>query len=143
MGTVKIVGHWEKAWRAPLEELNSWIHPLKEFGVDRFMMCPVSGIGHGRIDEYQDIKEVLDNNQDFPHVYVDEEAETDLRDFEHPENALYVFGRTQFSPYKVHFRKGVDHAIKIPSVRNNGGFWGDQTMVVVLYDRFIKEQQWQ
>lgn len=136
--TVKVVGHWERAWRSPLEEFNSWIHPLKEFGVEHFFMCPVTGVDLGRVTEFNQIKDVLDNNQLLTHVYVDEQAEEDLQEFTHPEHALYIFGKTQFSPYKLHYRPDIDKAVKIPSIKNGGGFWGDQTMAIILYDRYIK-----
>ena len=134
--TVKVVGHWERAWRSPLEEFNSWIHPLREFGVDEFYMCPVSGIDRPRVKERQEVLNVFEENPDLVRVFVDEDADVELQDFVHPENALYVFGKTQFSP--LIYKREEDLSVKIPTIANNGGFWADQTLCMLFYDRYIK-----
>jgi hypothetical protein len=135
--TVKIVGHWEKSWKSPMEEYNSWIHPLREFGIDRFYMSPISGID-GWVDERASITEVFNENPDLVRVYVDESATVELSAFVHPENAIYVLGRTSYAPFKTEYRPGIDLAVKISSVRNAGGFWGDQALILILYDRLMK-----
>jgi len=140
--TVKVVGHWELGWRSPINEFDVWIHPLKEFGLDEFYMVPVSGISKSRCLEKTNLQEVFaeTDQQNFERVFVDENATVELPDFNHPTNALYVIGRTGFSPYMTEFREGIDHAVKIPSMVNNGGFWGEQAAIMILYDRFLKER---
>jgi hypothetical protein len=135
--TVKVVGQWERHWKSPMEEYNTWIHPLREFGIDDFYMCPISGIS-GHVKERVGLSEVFDENPDLTRVYIDESAEVKLSDFVHPENALYVIGKTSYSPFKTEFRVDIDKAVKIPSLRNMGGFWGDQALILILYDRFLK-----
>jgi hypothetical protein len=135
--TVKIAGHWETAWRAPLEEFNDWLHPLQEFGITEFYMSPVTGIAKGRVLERQFIDNVFEETEELTRVYVDEAATVELPEFEHPEHALYIMGKTTFSPYLTHRREG-DLAVKIPSVTNGGGFWGHSAISIVLYDRFLK-----
>lgn len=136
--TVKILGHWELAWKAPLQEFDTWIHPLKEFGIENFYMCPVTGIDKSRVIEKASIEEVLAENPTLTRVYVDERATVNLADFQHPDNALYIMGKTTYSPYLTNFNPETDLAVKIPSVNNSGGFWGDQAVIMVLYDRFLK-----
>lgn len=135
--TVKVVGQWERAWKSPMEEYNSWIHPLREFGLNTFYMCPVTGID-GHVDERRSVNEVFDENPDLVRVYIDETAGVELPNFVHPVDALYVVGKTSFAPYKTEFREGIDLAVKVPSVANTGGFWGEQALFIILYDRYIK-----
>jgi len=117
-----------------------WIHPIKEFGIDNFYMCPVTGIDKSRCLERDNIDTVFTDNPDHVRVFVDENATTLLQDFVHPENAIYVVGKTSYSPYTTHYREGVDQAVKIPSINNSGGFWGEQALTMILYDRYTKGQ---
>lgn len=135
--TVKVSSQWERGWQAPIDELELYIHPLKEFGVRELYMCPVSGIADTSVLERQSLEEVIAENLDLVHVYVDESAPEELPNFIHPENCLYIMGKTSFSPYKTHAREN-DLAVKIPSITNNGGFWGHQAINLILYDRFLK-----
>tara|TARA_R110000772_G_scaffold1453_3_gene4916 strand:+ start:5924 stop:6349 length:426 start_codon:yes stop_codon:yes gene_type:complete len=140
--TVKIVGHWELSWRTPIEEFDSWIHPLREFGHESFYMCPVSGIGIAkqRVLERASIDDVFEENPDLTRVFIDEGATDSLVNFIHPTDAIYVIGKTSYSPYITHFREGIDQCVKIPTVTNGGGFWGDHAITMILYDRFSKGQ---
>lgn len=135
--TVKIVGHWERGWDTPWQEYNWWIHSIREFGVEEFYMTPVTGIGKTSVLERATIEEILSENSQLTHVYVDESATVELTDFVHPTNALYILGRTGYSP--ISKKTENDLAVKIPSIRNSGGFWAHQAITMVLYDRFLKE----
>lgn len=135
---VKVAGHWESGWDVPLNEFHRWKHPLMEFGVNEFYMTPISGISETRVIERASVDEIITENPTFVNVYVDENATVELPDFVHPENALYIVGKTSYSPYATHFREGIDVAVKIPSVTNNGGFWSHQAISMILYDRYLK-----
>ena len=137
--TVNIVGHWESGWRAPLEEYHDWIHPLREFNVDTFYMSPITGIARSKVIERRNIEEIFDEMPNLTRVYVDESATVELPDFEHPEDAVYILGKTGYSPYATHKRPG-DLAVKIPTNINRGGFWGHQASLLILYDRYLKSQ---
>lgn len=134
---VEVVGCWEFAWQAPLNEYDLWIHPIKEFNVSEFTMTPITGIQKGKVTEVADINEVI-NNTDKTVVFVDEAADVTLDEFEHPANAMYVMGKTSFSPYVTSFDETKHVAVKIPSDKNTGGFWGHQAISMILYDRYIK-----
>lgn len=138
--SVKIVGFWERGWDTPWQEFNWWIHPIKEFGVTEFYMSPVTGIDKAAVNEYSDLNDVIAqaDADGATCVYLDESATDELPDFVHPENAVYIVGRTSYSPYATNFRPGVDRAVKIPSITNSGGFWGHQAVTMVLYDRYLK-----
>lgn len=136
--TVKVLGFWEQGWDTPLNEFHRWKHPLMEFNVNEFYMSPVSGIAETRVIEKASIEDVFNETSEFTRVYVDENATVELPNFVHPDNALYIVGRTSYSPYATHFREGIDQAVKIPSNINQGGFWGHQAVSIILYDRFLK-----
>lgn len=134
--TVRVVGFWEQGWDAPMQEFDKWKYPLREFEVDEFIMCPISGISQ-KVTEYDNLYDVLEKNSDLTPVFVDEKAEIWLEDFEHPENVLYILGKTSFSPYLINKSQDVI-SVKIRTKRNKGGFWGHQAISLVLYDRMIK-----
>lgn len=135
--TVKVMGHWERGWDTPWQEYNWWIHPLREYNVNDFYMTPITGIGKDPVIERATIEEILQENADLTHVYIDESATVELQDFVHPTNALYILGRTGYSP--ISKKTENDLAVKIPSNVNQGGFWAHQAAVMVLYDRYLKE----
>lgn len=90
------------------------------------------------VSGFKDLDALL-NSSEFSghtHIYVDENADTELTDFSHPENAVYIFGRTSYDVI-VH-KKEDDLGVKIPTVTNNGGFWAHQAAAIMLYDRFLK-----
>lgn len=142
--TVAVAGLWELGWNNPLMESYQWTFVLRDFGVKRWYMSPVTGIIHnehrnGVIDlkEANDFQDILDLGEDLTRVYVDEKAETLLPHFDHPRNALYIFGRAGVSTMNAHRREG-DLAVKIPTVQNKGVLWPHQCLLTVLYDREIK-----
>lgn len=132
--TVKVAGCWEQGWTTPIMEYDLWKFPLQDFKVDEFIMTPVSGISK-KITEYKDIQEVIDNNPDLVPVFVDENGTTDLEDFEHPENALYICGRVSYSPMKL-FKDTL--SVKVVTPAEGGRLWPHQAISIVLYNRFKK-----
>jgi hypothetical protein len=139
--TVKVLGHWEIGWDTPWQEYSWWRHPLKEFGVDEFYMIPRTGIQRPGVIEFDHIDEVYNSFPEFTVVFVDESAEDELQDFVHPDDALYVIGKTSYSPYVNREKIQNYKCVKIPSVINQGGFWGNQAISIILYDRFLKEMK--
>ena len=142
---VKVAGAWETGWLSPREEFELWKHPLREYGVDEICMSPVSGIKAGinqtLLVEKQQIETFITDARaaGMALVFVDEAAETLLADFVHPENVLYVLGKTSLSPYVAFYDANLgDLAVKIPTVQNTGGLWAHQAATMVLHDRFLK-----
>ena len=128
---IKVAGCWEQGWNTPILEYDLWFFPLKEYGVDEFIMTPVSGIDR-KVTEYKDICDVIIDNEDLTIVYVDEEGEEELEDFDHPENALYICGKANFSPMKV---MGNARSVRIQTTNHGGRLWPHQAMCLVLDDR--------
>ena len=136
--TIKVASFWERGWDTPWQEFNWWKHPMCEFDIDQLYMSPVTGIDRNYVTEFSDLNTLLTENADLVHVYVDEQSPVALPDFVHPENALYIVGKTSHSPYITNFRTGTDLSVKIPSYCDTGGFWGHQAASIVLYDRYVK-----
>lgn len=132
--TVKIVSYWEQGWNTPIKEYDLWHFPTRDFQVDELIMMPISGID-AQVTEYKSFDDI--DVSDCTVVWVDENGEEYLDDFEHPENAVYVFGRAGLAPMKVHKKEG-DKTLKIRTPEDKGLLWGHHAMVLVLYDRFLK-----
>jgi len=135
---VKVAGIWELGWSTPIMEYDLWAFVAQDFGVDEWIMSPVSGIKKPRITEVPDIFEFIKNENPEHLVFVDEQAETDLDDFEHPKDATYILGITTLSPWVALKKQG--NAVKIPTPVQVGGFWGHQAIGIVLYDRLMKSK---
>jgi len=133
---VKVASSWENGWNVPLMEHHLWYFPLKEFNVDELIMEPISGINK-KVTEVESIQAAIDANPDLTPVYLDENGETSLKEFDHPYDVLYICGRAGYSPWKAHGSKGI--SIKIETPTDSGRIWGHQAMVLVLYDRESKK----
>lgn len=131
---IKVAGVWELGWNTPIIEFDLWNFPLRDFGVDEFIMTPISGINK-KVTEFNNIQEVIDNNNDLTTVFIEEYGETDLKDFEHPQNALYVLGKAGYSPLKA---LNGQISVKIPTICNKGLLWPHQAICIVLNDRVSK-----
>jgi hypothetical protein len=131
--TVEVAGIWEQGWSVPITESNQWEVVLREFGVERLNMTPASGIVRSWVHEYPSIEELLEDRKHLSTVFVDESAEVELSEFEHPKDALYVFGRVSYSPLGV--TEGESLKIGTPKP---GMMWPHQALAVVLYDRGLK-----
>ena len=70
-------------------------------------------------------------------MFIDADAEVSLPDFQHPESAAYVLGKTNWSPFLTH-KTDADLAVSIPTVLNEGMLWAHQAVSIVLYDRMLK-----
>lgn len=146
--SVKVLGCWEIGFRTPISEINNWEHLLREFNVLDLRMTPVSGIRAGLQQDPTNVVLSELNSGDVESfmadqraagvsiVFVDEAGATDLQAFQHPENCMYVFGRSSTS--LVSLKQPQDVSVKIMTPTNRGGFWADQAAGVILYDRFLK-----
>ena len=133
---VEVAGIWEQGWTIPLVEYNEWEMVAQEFGVDAIHMTPKTGVNGGLLIEYESIDALLSARPGLEIVFVDEEGETDLTDFEHPENALYVMGRVGCSAFRL---RGKGHlSVSIPTPKR-GHLWPHQALAIVLYDRERKK----
>ena len=68
-------------------------------------------------------------------VVFDEVGKTLLSDFTHPENAVYVFGRTNLNDLPTKIKH--DHSVRVNAPQSKSTF-GISICGAVLYDRFVK-----
>jgi hypothetical protein len=123
---------------APLTEADLWFFPVRDFEVDEWHMAPVSGIEHRLIQEWKGPEEMVDElRKRFELVFVTEDAGDELRNFSHPENACYVFGKANYSPF-MNLRTAGDHAIKLKTSKDKALLWPHQCMVTVLWHRGLR-----
>jgi len=148
---VFVIGCWDMWENAPQEYLIHWRFMVDHFGVDRFYMTPSTGHGdelksnHSEntqsLYENNNIQEVIDSNLDLTPVIIDENGDIELKDFVHPTKALYILGRTGYSP-----KENLDSnivSVRIPSwSKNENASFGllhpHQALSIVLYDRMTK-----
>lgn len=131
---IELAGTWELGWSAPVTEYEQWWAVMRSFDVTRLNMTPVSGINKRWVHEYASYEGLLED-RDLAPVFVDENAEVELKDFEHPDNAVYCFGKASYSPFTAMSAGGVSVRIRAPG---SGMFWPHQAAAVVLYDRLMK-----
>lgn len=137
---IAVAGLWELGWNTPIKEFDLWIHPLRDFGCEEFFMSPVSGIAADVI-EVPDLGELIKEQRASKSiVFVDEAGTTQLPEFEHPDDALYVFGRTSLSPLTA-YGQDDDQSVMIPTQYDKGLLWAHQAATIVLHDRLVKSWQ--
>lgn len=131
---IVVAGIWEDGWNTPIKELDLWHYPLRDFAVDELAMTPVSGIATNKVKEFHTVEDIVEH-YDLPVIICTEHGETDLVDFKHPKDALYIFNRTSGGELPV----TPAHTLKIRTGLNKGMLWGHQAASIILYDRLLKD----
>lgn len=130
---VEFGGLWEFGYSAPITEYDHWWSVMREFDVACLNMCPVSGISKKMVREFTSMEVLLDATELTP-VFVDESSDIELRDFDHPDNALYLFGKATYSPFTS---LGKGH-LSVRLGNGAGMLWPHQAAAIVMYDRHSK-----
>lgn len=131
---IEVAGLWELGWSAPITEADQWDMVMRSFGVETLNMVPISGINKRWINEYPTMDALLADS-DLTPVFVDENGEQELSEFEHPENALYVFGKATYSPFSNQAKQHL--SVRIDCLKM-GMLWPHQAAAIVLHDRSCK-----
>lgn len=136
--TVKMAGLWEFGWSTPIKEIELWQFPLRDFEVDGFYMAPISGIVSRHVEERGSMEEIIAEarSEGLTIVFVDEEGATPLKEFAHPQNVLYVFGKAGSS--SIALKEEQDLTVAIETPQSKGLLWPHQAATTILYDRYIK-----
>lgn len=136
---IRVAGIWELGWNTPIKEIELWEYPLRDFSVDEFFMCPISGIQSGSVKEVPQLDELIvkHRNLGIPIVFVDERGEQLLQEFKHPEDVLYIFGKASLNPLVAYGQPG-DKSVRIETIQNKGLLWPHQAAGILLYDRLVK-----
>lgn len=147
---VKILGHWEIGYHAPITEAYYWVLPCRDFGVDEWHMTPVSGIRNPEqqvpFTEWARYDDFFAAHPGLTRVFLEPRTKhhnpetTWLHDFQHPEDCVYVFGSAHYNPTLSHCREG-DTVVSVKTARDDGVLWADQALCLTLYDRMLKSWQ--
>lgn len=99
---IAVIAHWElpaalSDLKAQKKMLTHWTHTLKAFGVENLVLVDVDGVRpvindseiHHQV--VNTLAEAIELFPDLEHVYVEEGGEP-LENFNHPKNAVYIFG---------------------------------------------------
>lgn len=136
---VHVAGLWELGWNTPIKEVELWMFPLREYGVDRFFMVPVSGIAEKKVEERPDLGGLIEEERAAGRqiVFVDEGGDQPLQEFEHPAEPTYVLGRTGLTP-RIAYGTKDDVSVRIETPSQSGLLWAHQAALIVLHDRMIR-----
>lgn len=122
---------------SPLVEYKSrWKFLVMGFELDGIYMAPVTG--EKRVIEVDDVMDAVTANPELIPVLVDECSPNRLHTFEHPQDALYIFGRTGMSFFGGW--EGESVSIEPPGELTSY-LQPDQAAAIVLYDRMRKSWQ--
>lgn len=145
---VKVAGYWDIWYQHKESEYDiSWRFMVKHFGIDEIILMPNNntinkiplGLSEIPLVEMNSISEVLAQNPNLTPIIVDERGNTPLKDFVHPENVLYIFGRTGYNPMDELNWQG--QSVFVESVETELGnalLHPNQACSIILYDRMRK-----
>lgn len=145
---ITVLGCWEDTWMdAEITETRIWRQTLAAFQVKRFVMWPDKTNGNqktGRFDQYSDFKEALASLEGhktylMPKFTIDDYnlSGQNLKDFIHPENVSYIFGRTPDNLIEyIDFSD--DNSFVYIDTPQKTDFFGHVAVGITLYDRTIK-----
>ena len=143
---VIVAAHWDLSYVSPITEIYMWAWPMRDMKVETLRMTPVSGIKNPErsvtLEEFPSCQDMLCADE-LPRVFFEPRTAhqnpntTWLRDYEHPDDCVYVFGSHHYNPSLRH-RRPEDPVVTIETPKNNGVLWSNQCMVVVLHDRLMK-----
>jgi hypothetical protein len=146
---VTVAGHWEIGYNTPIIEAYQWEFPILEWEVDRWLMCPVSGIRKHNpnldLTEFHNYDEMLQFCGRLTRVFLEPRTKHDnpetiwLDDFQHPEDCVYVFGSAHKNP-TLGYKREEDSVVTIKTQIDRGGLWPSQCLCLVMDDR--RKKKW-
>lgn len=124
---ITVIGIWEPTWfEYAKTERRVWKQTIDSFNVDVWCM-------------YVDPEEMERDEKPWTFLVAPRSCDENaipLTEFEHPKDAVYVFGNTP-NHLKRYIREG-DQVVTIPVPNPNASMFGHCALPVVLYDRMIK-----
>ena len=125
-------------------EFSFWQQVFMSYDVDRFIFVPTTEDGNEH-ESYDSLEDALDQVTG-THVFLEPphravEIERDpifLNDFQHPQDAVYIFGRTGWS--NISLVGSEDIVLSVEQSNTEGDMFAMTMLAVVLHDRWVKEQ---
>lgn len=138
--TVTVIGAWDDAWMdAERTERRIWRQTIDPYMVDRWIMAPdhaTSTMSPEQFDSVSLALEAVPGKKTFLVVPSTHEGE-DLVNYQHPVDAIYVFGST--ADNLMRYVRPEDDIVSIYTPRNGEQF-GSTVMGQVLYSRMVQER---
>lgn len=91
-----IVGFWEYGWLDPKIELFMFRQLCAAYNVDRLIMIPTMLSKRTSVDQYDTIEEALATCEGEV-VLLEPTGDVNLDEFNHPKDAVYIFGKAMIS----------------------------------------------
>jgi len=142
-----IVGAWESSWFSTRIELKLWRHSIRPFNIGELIMVPMTNIISSKFNlkEYSSTEDALASSSCPGRKRVFIEAPSDwesrgidyvpLSKYKHPENPIYIFGRT--GNFNVFLAGEEDDRVAI-LLPGHDSLWSFTAASIVLYDRQVK-----
>lgn len=121
---------WEQGWFDQDTEVNLWKFPLRDLGVDEFAMTPILETKDKKVKQFYSVEQLV-QHYSLPTIVCTEDGDIELEDFNHPENALYLFNRTSGGELPI----TPDYTLKIKTKLDKGLLWGHQAAAIILHNR--------
>lgn len=139
---INIIARWENTWfdyeYGKNADLQIWQLVCDSFKVDRMIFIPkiVGGEEYDSIEEALAMVSGIKVFLEMPQRAIEIDREPIyLRDFVHPENAVYIFGNTSTDNSRWVEEKDILLSIDTPK---HLGMFGFSVLGIVLYDRRLK-----
>ena len=142
---MKAIIHWDHKTRMNHDNMRYmyqyWDYSCRGFGLEpsSFVFVDLEGTLAGLNPPnkiFDTLEEALDSFPDFIPVYIHGSGKTKLSEFNHPENAVYIFGPNWDSMAVP--EDAVCVSIPAPDPVIGIDLFSHVALGIVLYDRFIK-----
>lgn len=136
----------------PKTTIHRWTQNMKALGVSKIWMVDETTYNVGQYYNHHDSNiefQLISSIEELRSKYLDDivhlektntsqlVSSTDLPDFIHPTNALYIVGRDSSGLFQnENNTTSRDHWVHIPMINDNA-FYSDVAMSIVLYSRMI------
>lgn len=135
---ITLVSLWESGWLDQSVEAFMWRQLVEAFGVDRLIFCPEALERRKRPEQFPDLDAALADTEGTP-VYLIPQHGQALQLFEHPEDAVYIFGNACQSNINNARRDGTI-IVQVPTPKPVD-FFAVNAAAMVLYDRMMKSER--
>ena len=134
---ITVLGVWEPTWMEPRVERRVWKQTLDAFGVDRWAMIGADEVNWSiptQFYAWEDALAAYSGKKTFL-VAPGRTDSIDVINYDHPDDAVYVFGNTPDN--LVRYVSSDDDVVSIHT-DTPATLFGHCTLPIILYDRMVK-----